>query len=523
MAATHSVALDGLVGRAIEVEVDINSGMPGTVLVGLADTIVNEARDRVRAAVVNSGTSWPDQRVTINLAPSNVPKTGSHFDLAIASGLLVAKREIPGDALADAVLLGELALDGRLRAVRGVLPAALAAAAAGFTRVFVPESNAGEAGLVPGIDVVGLRSLRQLMAMLTDQPEPDDPPVPPLDDSGFRRSDDAATGLDVADVAGQEDARTAILVAATGGHHLAMTGPPGIGKTMLAKRLPGLLPDLAPAAALEVSAIHSVGGLLPSDAPLIDRPPFIDPHHTTSAVAIIGGGSRGIRPGAMSLAHRGVLFMDEAPEFASNVLDALRQPLESGRIIVARANQTAVFPARFQLVLAANPCPCGQDGAAADQCHCTPMMRRRYRDRITGPVRDRIDIHRSLTLPSRPELARAIGRSQTTERLSELVAEARDRQASRLHGTQWRLNSEVPGAELRKQWPIEDAARVVLDSQLNSHKLSARSADRILGLAWSVADLRGHERPKRDDALLALSLRQGTPLGPDLRELVAAS
>ena len=292
---------------------------------------------------------------------------------------------------------------------------------------------------------------------------------------------------------------------------------------MLAKRLPGLLPDLTPGEALEVSAVHSVGGLLPSDAPLLDRPPFIDPHHTSSAVAIIGGGTRGIRPGAMSLAHRGVLFMDEAPEFASNVLDALRQPLESGHILIARANQTAIFPARFQLVLASNPCPCGQDGAAAVHCHCTPMMRRRYRDRITGPVRDRIDIHRTLTLPSRPELARAIGRSQTTDRLSEVVAEARGRQSSRLQGTPWRLNAEVPGSELRKQWPIEDSARAVLDGQLNSHKLSARSADRILGLAWSVADLRGHDRPSRDDALLALSLRQGTPLAPDLRELVAAS
>jgi len=523
MAATHSVALDGLAGRPIEVEVDINNGMPGTVLVGLADTIVNEARDRVRAAVVNSGTAWPDQRVTINLAPSNVPKTGSHFDLAIASALFVAKREVPADALAGVVLLGELALDGRLRAVRGVLPATMAAAAAGFTGVFVPEANASEAALVPDIAVVGLRSLRQLVAMLTDQPEPDDPPVPPLDEALFTRTSDAVAGLDVADVAGQEDARTAIVVAATGGHHLAMTGPPGIGKTMLAKRLPGLLPDLTPAEALDVTAVHSVAGLLPSDAPLLDRPPFIDPHHTSSAVAIIGGGTRGIRPGAMSLAHRGVLFMDEAPEFASNVLDALRQPLESGHILIARANQTALFPARFQLVLAANPCPCGQDGAAAGQCHCTPLMRRRYRDRITGPVRDRIDIHRSLTLPSRPELARAIGRSQSTDRLAELVAAARQRQSHRLEGTPWRLNSEVPGSELRKQWPVEDAARAVLDSQVSSHKLSARSADRILGLAWSVADLRGHDRPSRDDALLALSLRQGTPLAPDLRALVAAS
>jgi magnesium chelatase family protein len=358
--------------------------------------------------------------------------------------------------------------------------------------------------------------------MLTDQPEPEDPPVPPLDEASFTRID-AVAGLDVADVAGQEDARTAIVVAAAGGHHLAMTGPPGIGKTMLAKRLPGLLPDLTPAEALEVSAVHSVGGLLPPDAPLLDRPPFIDPHHTSSAVAIIGGGTRGIRPGAMSLAHRGVLFMDEAPEFASNVLDALRQPLESGHILIARANQTAIFPARFQLVLASNPCPCGQDGAADGHCHCTPMMRRRYRDRVTGPVRDRIDIHRTLTLPSRPELARAIGRSQTTNRLAEVVAEARGRQSLRLGGTPWRLNSEVPGSELRKQWPIEDAARAVLDGQVSSHKLSARAADRILGLAWSVADLRGHDRPRRGDVLLALSLRQGQPLAPDLRELVAAS
>jgi magnesium chelatase family protein len=523
MAATHSVALDGLTGRPIEVEVDISNGLPNTIVVGLADTIVNEARDRVRAAVVNSATPWPDQRVTINLAPSNVPKSGSHFDLAIATALCVAKRVIPDDALAGAVLLGELALDGRLRSVRGVLPATLAAVAAGFQRVFVPESNAAEASLVPEIDVVGLRSLRQLVAMLTGEAEPDDPPVPPLEDSAFDPQESALTGLDVADVAGQEDARTAILVAAVGGHHLAMTGPPGIGKTMLAKRLPGLLPELSLQDALEVSAVHSLGGTLPAEAPLVRRPPFIDPHHTASAVAIIGGGTRGIRPGAMSLAHRGILFMDEAPEFAANVLDALRQPLESGHVLISRANQTALFPARFQLILASNPCPCGQDGLGADECRCTPLMCRRYRDRISGPIRDRIDIHRSLTLPTRPELAHAMGRSRSTRQLAELVAESRDRQSNRLAGTPWRVNAEVPGSELRKRWPISDAARGLLDGQLGSQKLSARAADRILALAWSVADLCGHDRPNRDDASVGLALRRGTPLGSELRELVAAS
>lgn len=521
MAATHSVALNGLTGRPIEVEVDVSSGMPGTVVVGLADTIVNEARDRVRAAVVNSGTSWPDQRVTINLAPSNLPKTGSHFDLAIATAVCVAKRVVPAAALADAVLLGELALDGRLRPVRGVLPATMAAAAAGFKWVFVPESNVGEAALVPDIEVIGLRSLRQLIALLTGEPEPDDPPVPDLEDAGVVGLSNGYADLDVADVAGQEDARVAVLVAAAGGHHLSMTGPPGIGKTMLAKRMPGLLPELNPADALEVTAVHSLGGLLPAGAPLVSRPPFIDPHHTASAVAIIGGGTRGIRPGAMSLAHRGVLFMDEAPEFAANVLDGLRQPLENGQVVVARVNQMAVFPARFQLVLASNPCPCGQGGSVASQCQCTPMMRRRYRDRISGPIRDRIDIHRTMTPPSRPELAAALASSRTSAELAELVAQARERQAGRLAESPWMVNGDVPGVELRKRWPVTERARVTLDGQLRSLQLSARSADRVLGLSWTVADLRGRDVPDVDDVELALSLRRDTPLSPGLRELVA--
>jgi magnesium chelatase family protein len=525
MAGTHSIALDGLVGRPIEVEVDVSSGMPGTVLVGLADTVVNEARDRVRSAVVNSGTNWPDQRVTINLAPSNVPKSGPHFDLAIAVGVFGAKGLVPVEDLSRSVLLGELALDGRLRPVRGVLPATLAAVDAGFERIFVPESNAAEATLVPGIDVCGLRSLGHLVAILTGAPEPDDPPVPPLDDgtSHEARLVDLRADLDLTDVAGQEDARVALLVGAAGGHHLAMTGPPGVGKTMLAQRLPGLLPDLGMEAALETTAVHSLAGTLPTGQPLLMRPPFVEPHHSASSVAIIGGGSRLIRPGCMSLAHRGVLFLDEAPEFASNVLEALRQPLESGHIVVSRANQTAVFPARFQLVLASNPCPCGQSGSVSDQCQCTPMMRRRYRDRISGPIRDRIDIHRTLNTPTRPELARAVGRSRPSAQLADLVAAARERQARRLSATPWRLNCELPGAVLRKEFPLPDGARALLESQIRGQKLSARSADRVGGLAWSVADLHGHEQPDVDDVAVALALRQDLALGSAMREHVAAS
>jgi magnesium chelatase family protein len=525
MAATHSVTLDGLTGRPVEVEVDISNGMPATVVVGLADTIVNEARDRVRAAVVNSGTSWPDQRVTINLAPSSLPKSGSHYDLAIALAVFAAKKLVPVERLQDTVFLGEVALDGRLRAVRGVLPATLAAAEAGFERVVVPESNVAEAALVPGVQVVGTRSVRQTVAMLTGAELPDEPPVPPLKEGGGTTwgGSEQLTHLDVADVAGQEESRTALLVAAAGGHHLFMTGPPGIGKTMLAQRLPSLLPELDHAAALEVSAVHSLAGTLPADSPLIRRPPFVDPHHTASAVAIVGGGSRSIRPGALSLAHRGVLFMDEAPEFASNVLDALRQPLESGHVVVSRAAQTAVFPARFQLVLAANPCPCGQGGSVSDQCECTPLMRRRYRDRISGPVRDRIDIHRVLAAPSRPELARAITRARSSTELAGLVAHARERQAARYEGPPWILNTDVPGVELRKHWPVTADARGVLDAQLRSQKLSARSADRTLRLAWSVADLRSHDEPDAEDVALALALRRGSPIGHELRELVTAS
>lgn len=521
-ASTRSVTLDGLNGRPIEIEVDISSGLPATVVVGLPDTTVNEARDRCRSAVVNSGTTWPDQRVTINLAPSTLPKSGSHYDLAIALAVFAAKNLIPTADLRDSAFLGELALDGRLRAIRGVLPATIAAVEAGFSRIFVPEVNMQEAELVEGIAVIGLRSLRQAVALFQGEEEPIDPPVPPLDQphSLDWAGSERLSSLDLADVAGQEEARLSMVVAAAGGHHVAMVGPPGIGKTMLAQRLPGLLPDLTYTQSIEASAVHSIAGALSAESPLLTRPPFLDPHHTASAVAIVGGGSRTIRPGAMSLAHRGILFLDEAPEFASNVLDALRQPLESGQVVVSRAAQTVAYPARFQLILAANPCPCGMSGSGADRCQCTPLMRRRYRDRISGPIRDRIDIHRSLSPLSRPELANALGTARSTAEIAPYVAAARKRQAERYRETRWELNSEIPGVELRKQWPVDAEGRALIDQQMRAQKLSARSADRVLRLAWTVADLLIHDRPGIGDVDAALALRRSMPLNSELRELV---
>ncbi|MCU1672156.1 MAG: hypothetical protein JWN77_269 [Frankiales bacterium] len=495
----YSVGLVGLDGHVVEVEADLALGLPGLSVIGLPDAALAEARDRVRAAVVNSGEQWPQRRITLALSPATLPKRGSSFDVALAAAVLAANGAVPADALLGRVLLGELGLDGRVRAVPGVLPAVLTAARAGFERVVVPVDNLREARLVPGVHAVGVGSLRTLVLVLRGEDAGDEPPAQEVVDA-------AARPLDLVDVAGQAVGRAAVEVAAAGGHHLFLLGPPGAGKTMLAERMPGVLPPLSIDDALEVTAIHSVAGRLPSSAPLVTVPPFQDPHHTATTAAVIGGGSGLARPGAASLAHRGVLFMDEAPEFAARVIDALRQPLERGIVKIARVGGTATYPARFTLVLAANPCPCGQDQT---RCECPSVVRRRYLSRLSGPVLDRVDLHVCVPRISRAEMLAEDGLGEASTVVAARVLAAREAAGARLTGTPWRVNADVPATELRRRWPLPRTATRVAERALDAGQLTARGFGRVLSVAWTLADLQGAGRPGSAQVDQALGFRLG--------------
>lgn len=500
-AKIYSAGLVGVRGHLVEVEADIASGLPVLVISGLPDTALHEARDRVRAAIVNSGQTWPGRRITVNLLPAALPKTGSGFDVAIACAVLAGAGELPLAGLRGAALIGELGLDGSVRPVRGVLPMVLAAARSGVTRVVVPLGNAAEAALIPQVTVKATDSLRRLVGSVLGKDSLLDPPA--------AAAAEPAGGPDLAEVVGQPTGRRALEVAAAGSHHLAMIGPPGSGKTMLARRLPSILPSLDDDAALEVTALHSVAGALPTGSPLIRRPPLQAPHHSASVPALVGGGSGLARPGALSLAHRGVLFLDEAPEFRPQALEALRQPLEEGVVRLRRAQGEAWFPAQVQLVLAANPCPCAKPiGDAA--CECSPLARRRYLGRLSGPLLDRVDVHIALqALGAAAFLDDQVG-YESSAKVSDRVMRARAAARERWREAGWRSNAEVPGAVLRSpRWRLPAAILDPARSLLDRGELSARGYDRVLRLAWTLCDLEARERPDRGDVSEAAALRSG--------------
>ncbi len=511
---TAAIALTGLEGTVVQVEAAVSSQLPGMILIGLPDAALAEAKQRVRLATQQAGLSLSERLITVNLSPAALPKQGSGFDLAIALSALAASGRLPVARLEQTAHIGELSLDGGLRRPPGLLSAVLSAQRLGFERVMVPACCAREASLVPGIEVVAADSL--LGAVAWHRGDGESPAWRVVEPGLGSQADEASSSgsygePDIADVIGQPEAVEALVVAAAGRHHLSMIGPPGAGKTLLATRLVSILPDLSSEESITVSSIASLGGSALTE--LIRRPPFESPHHTASKVAIIGGGdSSGVSPGSVTRACHGVLFLDEAPEFPRTVLDALRQPLESGEVEVHRSKMHATLPARAQLVIAANPCPCGNADSldSSEPCRCTPSQRIRYLGRLSGPLTDRIDLRLNVRRVSSVLIDVDERPRPSSAELRERVTAARGRAAARLIDTPWTVNGEVEGDWLRAPANrLPRSATAALDAALMRGSLTMRGYDRSLRLAWTLADLADKSRPERSEIRQALVLRGG--------------